>query len=121
MESGTSIFYVTEDLKIRDRETIAFATADVPWEGTDFGMFNFAFFSWLMDAHPAVFGEIGPSRVVGNPAFASPASMSNIPGLSFPAHRNFGLDDLHEADEMLIALEYVDEFVAQSDVYPLGP
>jgi len=58
-----------------------------------------AFHSWLSDAHPDVYEEIGPKD--GNPSWYLHGVASG------------------NADHMLIALEYVDEFVAQSDVYPL--
>ncbi len=64
--------------------------------------------SLLAAEHPSVFDEIGPD------------TLDKIPGLNWPANRNFGREDLHDPAEMGIALQYVDEFVAQSDVYPLG-
>ncbi len=56
--------------------------------------FNLAFHDWLRTEHPEVHDEIG--------------NASSIPG--------FGKDP----DHMLIALEYIDQFVAQSDDYPLA-
>ena len=58
-----------------------------------------AFFNWLSERHPDVHQEIGPS--VGSPIWSLPGYASG------------------DADHMLVALEYVDEFVAESDVYPL--
>ena len=55
--------------------------------------FNVWFYEWLRSAHPDVHAEIGNG--------------ASIPGL--------GKDPAH----MLIALDYVNEFVAQSDDYPL--
>lgn len=104
LESGTATFVVTADGKISEGETES-RQAETPWEESDMGMFNATFFSWLEGAHPAVFARIQPEGF-------EPA---NIPGLSFfPG-------DTRDPAEMLIALEYVAEFVAQSDVYPLSP
>ena len=104
VDTQTATFTVTEDGRISTQDSVGIE-GDIPWEETEFGMFNFAFWSWLMDAHPGVFDEIGPA----------PHNMSNIPGLD----DSFG-GDRHEPEEMLVALQYVDEFVAQSDVYPLS-
>ncbi len=104
VDSQTATFLVTEDGKIRSQHSVG-NEGDIPWEETEFGMFNFAFWSWLMEAHPTVFGEIGPT----------PINLSNIPGLDDPF-----LSDRHQPEEMLVAIQYVDEFVAQSDVYPLS-
>lgn len=52
-----------------------------------------AFDAWLADAHPDVHASFGP-RVEGEGALPNP-------------------------DDMPVALEYVDEFIAQSDVYPV--
>lgn len=105
--SGTMTFFVSEEGKISD---ISDETDDIPFVETEVAIFNNAFWLWLMDAHPAVFDEI---------AFG-PGGRDSIPGLSFPASINFGVDDLHDPAEMGIAVQYVDEFVAQSDVYPLS-
>lgn len=105
--SGTMTFFVNEEGKISG---ISDETDDIPFVKTEVAIFNNAFWLWLMDAHPAVFDEI---------AFG-PGSRDSIPGLSFPASINFGVDDLHDPAEMGIAVQYVDEFVAQSDVYPLS-
>lgn len=59
-----------------------------------------AFHRWLSDAHPDVYEEIGPED--GNPLWYLPGVASGNP------------------DHMLVALEYVEEFVAQSAAYPLG-
>jgi hypothetical protein len=59
--------------------------------------FNQAFHQWLSDTHPDVYyGQRFPS--------------SSGPGF-----------DTRNPDHMLIAVEYVEEFVAQSDKYPLDP
>lgn len=62
--------------------------------------FNLAFGEWLMVAYPEVHADIAPLEA------------GRIPGAG-------ELDD--EPDDMLVALEYVDEFVAQSDDYPINP
>jgi hypothetical protein len=61
--------------------------------------FNRAFHQWLSDTYPDVYSEM-------NPGFIS----SNGPGFDTqnPAH-------------MLVAVDHVEEFVAQSDKYPLDP
>jgi hypothetical protein len=61
--------------------------------------FNEAFNTWLQDAYPDVFAVIGPQG--SDPMWYLPGYASRNP------------------DDMLIALQYVDEFVAQSDTYPL--
>lgn len=65
------------------------------WEiAGDLGDYNSAFDAWLGETHPDVHANFGP-RVEGE-------------------------DGLPSADDMPVALQYVDEFVAQSDKYPLG-
>ncbi len=61
--------------------------------------FHHQFHSWLSTAHPDVFAEIGPDRT---------SDYWYFPGFAKgdPSH-------------MTIALQYVDEFVAQSDNYPI--
>jgi hypothetical protein len=103
--SGTATSYVTDNDKINTFSTF-WDEADLPWEETQLAMFNFAFFTWLMEAHPTVFEAIGPI----------PEELGSIPGVD-----NTIMGDPHEPEEMLIALEYVAEFVAQSDLYPLNP
>jgi hypothetical protein len=61
--------------------------------------FNRAFHQWLSDTYPDVYSEMG---------FGSMSS--NGPGF-----------DRKNPELMLIAVEYVEEFVAQSDKYPLDP
>jgi hypothetical protein len=61
--------------------------------------FNHAFHQWLSDTYPEVYNEMGYVRI-----------SSNGPGF-----------DTKNPDHMLIAVEYVEEFVAQSDTYPLEP
>ncbi len=99
VDSGTVTFLVTEDLKISGSGNEG---DDIPWEETEKAMFNLAFHSWLLDAHPSVFDDI----------VAFPGELGNIPGL------NFGVN--HQPAEMGIAVQYVGEFVAQSDVYPIN-
>jgi len=60
----------------------------------DLGEYNSAFDTWLGEAHPDIHASFGP-RVEGE-------------------------DGLPSAQDMPVALEYVEEFLAQSDVYPLG-
>jgi hypothetical protein len=59
--------------------------------------FNRAFLQWLSVTYPDVYHEMGYTRV-----------SDNAPGF-----------DTKNPDHMLIALEYIEEFVAQSDKYPL--
>lgn len=61
--------------------------------------FHQSFFRWLLDAHPDVYAEIGPEDL---------SDAWQLPGYA-------GGDPEH----MKIALEYVDEFVAQTRAYPL--
>ena len=101
VETGLATFLVNENDKISSVGCCG-PDEDIPWEETELAMFNFAFWSWMMDAHPTIFDDIGPS-------------LYDIPGLaSFHG-------DSRDPAEMLIAVEYVAEFVAQSDVYPLDP
>jgi hypothetical protein len=58
--------------------------------------FNHAFSQWLTDTYPDVVAETGFVRSSNGPGF-----------------------DARNSAHMLIAVEYVDEFVAQSDLYPL--
>ena len=100
VSSGTMMFFVTEDDKISG---ISNPLDGGEWGQTEFAVFNVAFFSWLMDSHPAIFDDI---------AFRTP-DLDSIPGLTVDP------SDPHQPDEMRIALEYVAEFVAQSDIYPI--
>lgn len=102
VETTTLRFIVTADDKIAGRTSLD----GVPFSESEFAKFNSAFWSWLVNAHPVVFDEIGPP----------PNVTSGIPGVDWSEQ-----GDPHEPDEMLIALEYVAEFVAQSDVYPIKP
>lgn len=61
--------------------------------------FHTDFHRWLQDAHPDVYADIGPKD--GAEQWWLPGAASGDP------------------DHMLVALEYVEEFVAQSDSYPL--
>lgn len=64
------------------------------------GDFNMAFYAWLETAYPDVLDQIDPGD---GSRFAWPGFMTRNP------------------DHMSIAMQYVDEFVAASDVYPLEP
>lgn len=65
------------------------------WEiAGDWGEYTEAFDTWLLEAHPEVHARMGP-RVEGE-------------------------NGLPSADDMPEALEYVNEFIGQSDIYPLG-
>ena len=59
--------------------------------------FNRAFHQWLSDTHPDVYAEMDPGYIT-----------SAGPGF-----------DTQNPDHMLVAVDYVEEFVAQSDTYPL--
>lgn len=90
---------VTETFVVTDADKISLRfTAEGNFE-LNFA-FNAAFWEWLMVAHPEVHADIAPLGEDGLP----------------------GAGDLRgEPDDMLVALEYVDEFVAQSDDYPINP
>ena len=60
----------------------------------DMGDYNRAFDTWLEEAHPDIHASFGP-RVEGE-------------------------DGLPSVEDMPVALEYVDEFLAQSDTYPIA-
>lgn len=62
-----------------------------------FEQFNRAFWDWLTVAHPDVYADI------------TPIDNESLPGWD------------RDPDDMLTALEYVDEFIAQSDMYPISP
>ena len=59
--------------------------------------FNRAFHQWLSDTHPDVYAEMDPGYITS----AGPGFDTQNPG------------------HMLVAVDYVEEFVAQSDTYPL--
>ena len=61
--------------------------------------FNTAFKQWLSDTYPDVYEQMDPGYI-----------SSSGPGF-----------DTQNPDHMLTAVEYVEEFVAQSDKYPLDP
>jgi hypothetical protein len=61
--------------------------------------FNRAFHQWLSDTHPDVYAEMDPGYI-----------SSNGPGF-----------DTRNSEHMLVAVDYAEEFVAQSDTYPLDP
>lgn len=92
--AGGLVFTVEETFTVQDDSVIGQAGPGPlagPWEETS--RFNTRFWLWLESAHPDVFGEIGPSEATGVRPPETP-------------------------DEMRLALQYVDEFVAQSDEYP---
>jgi hypothetical protein len=62
-------------------------------------LFNLAFHQWLSDTYPEVYSEMGFGSI-----------SSNGPGF-----------DRKNPELMVVAVEYVEEFVAQSDKYPLTP
>jgi len=103
VETGLATFLVTENDKISSVGCCGSdEDEDIPWEETELAMFNFAFWSWMMDAYPTIFNDIGPY-------------LYDIPGLAA------FVGDSRDPAEMLIAVEHVAEFVAQSDVYPINP
>jgi hypothetical protein len=61
--------------------------------------FNRAFHQWLSDTHPDVYASMDPGYI----SSAGPGFDTQNPG------------------HMLVAVDYVEEFVAQSDTYPLDP
>jgi hypothetical protein len=61
--------------------------------------FNQSYHLWLSDTHPDVFAEMGLR-----------SASSNGPGF-----------DAKDSTHMLVAVDYVEDFVAQSDTYPLDP
>ena len=61
--------------------------------------FNRAFHQWLSNTYPDVYNEMGYGFI-----------SSNGPGF-----------DTQNLEHMLVAVDYVEEFVAQSDKYPLDP
>lgn len=84
-------FMVSEDLLIATRDNI--------FGSSRRNSFNSAFHQWLKDTYPDVLSESGFEGVSGNgPGF-----------------------DSGNPDLMIVAVEYVKEFVAQSDTYPLDP
>ncbi len=86
------IFIVNEDLLITFRENI--------FGSSRRNSFNSAFHQWLKETYPEVYSNSGfPNR-----------GSFNGPGF-----------DTADSELMLIAVEYVEEFVAQSDTYPLNP
>lgn len=77
-----------------DDGLISRMSADTWHIAGDMGDYNSSFDAWLAESHPEVHASFGP-RVEGE-------------------------DGLPSAEDMPVALEYVEEFLAQSDVYPLG-
>ncbi|MGB7861229.1 MAG: hypothetical protein WBM90_12080 [Acidimicrobiia bacterium] len=87
-------FRTTVDFEFNDNGEIAYLGTG-SWEiAGDWGEYTEAFDTWLLEAHPDVHASFGP-RVEGE-------------------------NGLPNADDMPKALEYVDEFIGQSDIYPLG-
>ena len=82
-------FIVNEDLLITYRQNI--------FGSSRRDQFNASFHLWLRDTHPDVWDDSGFRQL-----------SSNGPGF-----------DVRNADLMAVAVEYVEEFVAQSDTYPL--
>jgi ketosteroid isomerase-like protein len=84
----------SEVFVINEDGQISEATAQViSFTQPGYFVFNQAFFDWLRTAHPEIHAEIGPDLTTHLPAT--------------PEH-------------MRTALDYLDEFLAQSDTYPLG-
>jgi hypothetical protein len=84
-------FIVNEDLLITFRENI--------FGSSRRNSFNSAFHQWLKDTQPDVYEDMDIGRI-----------SSNGPGF-----------DSRDPEHMRVAVLYVDEFVAQSDTYPLDP
>jgi len=89
-------FYVNADGLITGEEGLTPGTSG--FSSARRNAFNRAFSQWLSDTYPDVFAETGF------------LISSNGPGF-----------DARDSTHMLIAVEYVEEFVAQSDAYPLDP
>ena len=91
IENVTETFVANGDGKISSVEN------DGPCCIAQWRAFNQGFWQWLQVAYPAVFEEIRP-----------------IDFDSFPGWQR-------DPADMLIAIQYVEEFVAQSDDYPINP
>jgi hypothetical protein len=90
-DTVTGTFTVNEDLLISNRINI-FGSARR-------NAFNRAFYQWLKDTHPDVYQGMDIGYI-----------SSNGPGF-----------DAKNPEHMHTAVQYVEEFVAQSDAYPLDP
>lgn len=94
---GTVKFLLSGDGLIVETDSTTYQVNGVccpEWEA-----YNRAFHVWLAEAHPDTYEEIGPP--------------DGVPLWYLPGYAN------GDAENMKIALEHVEEFVAQSDVYPL--
>lgn len=90
------IFFTVPGLAFTFDEDLQIASMGTSyWEhAQDPAVYNAAFDAWLAEAHPDVHASFGP-RVEGE-------------------------DGLPNPDDMPTALQYVDEFIEQSDEYPVG-
>lgn len=93
-------FTVTDDAKISAISNAGPDVASSDRNDDDFAYMR-AFWDWLGPTHFDVYDEI-----------------RGFDGESFPG---FGRDGRDMAEDMAVALQYVDEFLAQSDVYPIAP
>jgi hypothetical protein len=87
-------FHVDDHLRITDWEDNQICCA--AYDQRIFG-YNDAFYTWLQAAYPAVYEQIKPAD---NPR--------DVPGYKT------------DPASMAIAIQYVDEFIAQSDAYPVA-
>lgn len=87
-------FRTTVDFEFNDEGEISYLGTG-SWEiAGDWGEYTESFDNWLLEEHPDVHASFG-SRVEGE-------------------------NGLPNANDMPMAVEYVDEFIRQSDTYPLG-
>jgi len=93
-EPRTLTFHVNDDGKLTTREGVTNRTT---FRSPERNAFNRSFHQWLSDTYPDVYSG-GPT----------------------PSHSGPGFDT-QNSDHMLIAVDYVEEFVAQSDIYPFDP
>ncbi len=95
-EPRTLTFHVNDDGKLTTREGV---TSETTFRSQRRLSFNRSFHQWLSDTYPDVYKEVGYESISSSgPGFAT-----------------------QNPDHMLIAVDYVGEFVAQSDDYPLDP
>lgn len=98
--AGVGFGTVTEVFIVSPERTIVAFTEDSQSTDANDGarvfQYHRAFWRWLQDAHPEVYAEIEP-----------------FDGESFPGW-------MGDATDMVTAVEYVEEFLAQSDLYPLS-
>lgn len=95
-EPRTLTFRVNDDGKLTTQEGVTNATS---FRSQQRQSFNRSFHQWLSDTYPDVYNEMGYESISSSgPGFAT-----------------------KNPDHMLIAVDYVEEFVAQSDDYPLNP